>query len=168
MRSIIATFILIAMLALSWSTQAYFGAYWNVHRLDAQGIDNAAVEQALLRKGPAAFNALRRGLGDDNPFTALQWALDGKSVAGKPLRGPEETPSRANALRAYTQGSAWFSHDDDKRGSLEVGKLADLAVLTKDYMTAPVEQVGAIESLLTMVGGKIVYAAGPLAQWETK
>jgi len=103
-----------------------------------------------------------------SPMTALQWALDGKSVAGKPLRGPEETPSRANALRAYTQGSAWFSHDDDKRGSLEVGKFADLAVLTKDYMTVPVEQVGGIESLLTMVGGKIVYAAGPLAKWEAK
>jgi predicted amidohydrolase YtcJ len=102
-----------------------------------------------------------------NPFTALQWALDGKTVAGKALRSSEETPSRANALRAYTQGSAWFSHDEDKRGSLEVGKLADLTVLTKDYMTAPVEQIGGLESLLTMVGGKIVYAAGPLAKWET-
>jgi predicted amidohydrolase YtcJ len=103
-----------------------------------------------------------------SPMTALQWALDGRSVAGKPLRGPEETPSRANALRAYTQGSAWFSHDDDKRGSLEVGKFADLAVLTKDYMTVPVDQVGGIESLLTMVGGKIVYAAGPFGKWEAK
>lgn len=102
-----------------------------------------------------------------NPFTALQWALDGKTVAGKQLRGPEQTPSRANALREYTIGSAWFSHDDDKRGSLEVGKFADLAVLTKDYMTVPVDQVGSLESMLTMVGGKIVYASGPLAKWET-
>jgi predicted amidohydrolase YtcJ len=102
-----------------------------------------------------------------NPFTALQWALDGKTANGKPLRGPEETPSRANALRAYTQGSAWFSHDDDKRGSLEVGKFADLAVLTNDYMTIPVDQIGGLESLLTMVGGRIVYAAGPFAKWQT-
>jgi predicted amidohydrolase YtcJ len=102
-----------------------------------------------------------------NPFTALQWALDGKTVAGKALRGPEETPSRATALRAYTQGSAWFSHDDDKRGSLEVGKFADFAVLTKDYMTIPVDQIGGLESLLTVVGGRIVYAAGPLAKWQT-
>jgi predicted amidohydrolase YtcJ len=65
-------------------------------------------------------------------------------------------------------GSAWFSHDDDERGSLEPGKLADLAVLSKDYMTVPAEQVGAIESLLTMLGGKIVYAAGPYAQFEEK
>jgi predicted amidohydrolase YtcJ len=101
-----------------------------------------------------------------NPFTALQWFLDGKTVSGIPLRGPEETPSRIDALRFYTLGSAWFSRDEEKRGSLAVGKFADLAVLTKDYMTVPVEEVGGIESLLTMVGGKIVYAAGPLAQFE--
>src|ERR1019366_4586605 len=75
---------------------------------------------------------------------------------GAPLRGPEETPSRADALRLYTLGSAWFSRDETKRGSLEPGKLADLAVLSRDYMTAPVDQIGGIESLLTMVGGRIV------------
>jgi predicted amidohydrolase YtcJ len=94
-----------------------------------------------------------------NPFTCLQWFLDGKTVAGEPTRGPEETPSREEALRLYTTGSAWFSFDDDVRGSLEIGKLADLAVLSKDYLTAPVGEIGTIESLLTMVGGKIVYAA---------
>ena len=75
--------------------------------------------------------------------------------------GPAETPSRADALRLYTIGSAWFSFDDGVRGSLEVGKLADLAVLSRDYMTMPVEEIGRLESLLTMVGGRIVYAAGP-------
>ena len=60
---------------------------------------------------------------------------------------------------------AWIAFGR-KRGSLELGKLADLAVLSKDYMTAPVEQIGGIESLLTMVGGRIVYAAGPYAQFE--
>jgi predicted amidohydrolase YtcJ len=96
-----------------------------------------------------------------NPFTSLQWFLDGKTVSGIALRGPEETPGRNDALRFYTLGSAWFSRDESKRGSLEPGKLADLAVLTKDYMTVSYDQVGGIESLLTMVGGKIVYAAGP-------
>jgi predicted amidohydrolase YtcJ len=90
-----------------------------------------------------------------NPFTALQQFLDGKIAPGE-------------ALRLYTMGSAWFSRDEDERGSLEPGKLADLAVLSKDYMTAPVEQVGTIESLLTMVGGKIVYAAGPFAPMEDR
>jgi predicted amidohydrolase YtcJ len=96
-----------------------------------------------------------------NPFTVLQWFLDGKNASGTVLRGPGETPSRGDALRFYTLGSAWVSHDEITRGSLEVGKLADLAVLSKDYMTVPVDQIGGIESVLTMVDGKVVYAAGP-------
>jgi predicted amidohydrolase YtcJ len=101
-----------------------------------------------------------------NPFTALQWFLDGKTVGGVAIRGPEETPSRADALRFYTIGSAWFSGDEKKRGSLEVGKFADLAVLSKDYMTVPVDEIGGIESLLTMVGGRIVYAAGVYQKYQ--
>jgi predicted amidohydrolase YtcJ len=96
-----------------------------------------------------------------NPFTALRWFIDGKTVGGVALRGPEETPTRADALRFYTLGSAWFSRDEKNRGSLEPGKFADLAVLSKDYMTVPAEQIGSIESVLTMVGGKVVYAAPP-------
>jgi len=103
-----------------------------------------------------------------NPFTVLQWLQDGKTAGGNPLRGPDETPSRADALRLYTMGSAWVAHDEDKRGSLEVGKFADLAVLFKDYMTEPVQEIGSNSSLLTMVGGKIVYAAGPYIQLEEK
>ena len=95
-----------------------------------------------------------------NPFTVLQWLLDGKNASGTVLRGREEIPDRAEALRLYTAGSAWVSHDEDVRGSLEVGKLADLAVLSKDYMTVPVDQIGGIESVLTMVNGRVVYAAG--------
>jgi predicted amidohydrolase YtcJ len=101
-----------------------------------------------------------------NPFTALQWFLDGKAVAGTPTRGPEELPSRLTALKFYTLGSAWFSFDDDVRGSLEVGKLADLAVLAADYLTVPVEAVGDIESVLTLLGGEVVYAAGDFAALE--
>jgi predicted amidohydrolase YtcJ len=99
-----------------------------------------------------------------NPFTALQWMLDGKTVAGTPMRAAEEIPSRVDALRLYTRGSAWFSHDDDTRGSLEVGKLADLAVLSQDFMTVPVDRIGETESLLTMLGGRVVYASTPFSR----
>jgi predicted amidohydrolase YtcJ len=99
-----------------------------------------------------------------NPFTALQWFLDGKTVGGVALRGPEETPDRTEALRLYTIGSAWFSHDDDVRGSLEVGKYADLAVLSQDYLTIPVDRISVTESVLTIVGGRVVYAAVPFSR----
>jgi predicted amidohydrolase YtcJ len=123
---------------------------------------------------PPIGSALRLGLptggGTDahrvmsyNPFIALQWMLDGKTVDGVSTRGPNETPTREEALRIWTLGSAWFAFDDDKRGSLEVGKFADLAVLSQDYFSIPVGSIGTTESLLTMVGGKIVHAAGPFA-----
>ena len=87
-------------------------------------------------------------------------------MAGTPIRGPEETPDRLAALRFYTLGSAWFSFDEDVRGSLEDGKLADLAVLSADYLTVPLDEIGNIESVLTLLGGDVVYAAGDFAALE--
>ncbi len=131
------------------------------------------------RLSPPIASALRLGLpvggGTDahrvmnyNPFVSLQWMLDGKTAGGMPMRGPDEIPTREEALRLYTLGSAWFSFDDHKRGSLTPGKLADLAVLTKDYISVPVEEIGSIASLLTMVGGRVVFASGPFAALEEK
>jgi predicted amidohydrolase YtcJ len=101
-----------------------------------------------------------------NPFVSLQWMLDGKTVSGVAMRAPEELPTRLDALRLYTQGSAWFTFEEDARGALAVGQLADLAVLSRDYLSVPVEQIGSTVSLLTMVGGRIVYADGPYAALE--
>ncbi len=103
-----------------------------------------------------------------NPLVSLQWMIDGNTVAGTPTRDADELPSREEALRIYTAGSAWFTHDDGRRGALATGRLADLAVLTRDVMTVPGDEIGGIESLLTMVGGRIVYAAGPFAALEQK
>ncbi len=103
-----------------------------------------------------------------NPFVSLQWMLDGKTISGVAMRAPEELPSRIEALRLYTQGSAWFSFEDHTRGALAVGQLADLAVLSRDYLDVPVNQIGGIVSLLTLVGGRIVYADGPFSALEEK
>ena len=132
-----------------------------------------------MRRTPPIMMALKLGIpiggGTDahrvmsyNPFVSLQWMVDGKTVGGMLTRDEEQLPSREEALRLYTLGSAWFSFDDGKRASLRVGKLADLAVLTKDYLTVPTDEIGTTESLLTMVGGRIVYAAGPYAQFEER
>jgi predicted amidohydrolase YtcJ len=154
------------------------GVGWTVQ--DAMyntGADVLTREKDAVRRQPPVVTGERIGIpigaGTDahrvstyNPFTVLQWLIDGKNAGGTALRGPEETPTRIDALRFYTSGSAWVSHDEDQRGSLEPGKLADLAVLSADYMTVPVEQIGRIESLLTMVGGRVVYAAGPFKTLE--
>jgi len=103
-----------------------------------------------------------------NPFISLRWLLDGKVIDGTPMRGPEEIPTREEALRMYSLNAAWFTFDEDRRGSLEPGKYADLAVLSDDYMTVPVDRIGALVSLLTLVGGKAVYGDGPFAALEGK
>ena len=137
------------------------GIGWTIQRPNAASVENAKELGVMMGAGTDAHR-----VASYNPFTALEWSLVDSKNAGGVQRGPAQTPTRADALRAYTIGSAWFSFDENKRGSLEPGKLADLAVLTKDYMTVPADQIGSIESLLTMVGGKIVYASGPYASLE--
>jgi hypothetical protein len=66
--------------------------------------------------------------------------------------------SREEALRLYTQGSSWFSSESGKKGAIAAGQLADLVALTDDYFSVPEEKVKGIESVLTIVGGKIVQA----------
>ena len=61
-------------------------------------------------------------------------------------------------------GSAWFSKEEDVLGSLEAGKLADLAVLSDDYLTVPESRIPKITSLLTLQGGRVVHATGPFAE----
>jgi predicted amidohydrolase YtcJ len=102
----------------------------------------------------------------ENPFVSLRWMLDGLTVDRIETRGPAEIPSREQALRIYTEGSAWFAHDENRRGRLAPGMLADLAVLSDDYLTVPVSDIAKIRSLLTIVGGRIVYAAGPFSDLD--
>lgn len=125
-----------------------------------------------MRRAPPIKTALRLGVnvggGTDahrvmgyNPFVSLRWMTDGRTVQGLPTRSAQELVSREEALRLYTQGSAWFAFDEYERGTLEPGRLADLAVLDRDYLTVPAAEMPALQSLLTMVGGRIVHAAPP-------
>ena len=151
-------------LGIGWTVQdaMYFGGDGYVQQAGAAAAKRVPPVNTATRIGVAIGGGTdAHRVASYNPFTSLQWFLDGKTVGGTAIRGPEETPDRLEALRFYTLGSAWFSFDEKKRGSLEVGKFADLAVLSKDYMTVPVDEVHTIESLLTMVGGKIVYSAAP-------
>ena len=98
-----------------------------------------------------------------NPWIGVHWLLTGKTLGGAKLQGDRNLLDRTEALRLYTAGGAWISSEEGKKGTLEAGKLADLAILSGDYFSMPVDQVKDLESLLTMVGGKVVYGAGPYA-----
>lgn len=94
-----------------------------------------------------------------NPFVSLYWLVSGKTVGGLQMYDEANRLDRMEALRLWTVGSSWFSSDEDKKGSIVAGQLADLAVLSNDYFDVPEEQIKSLESVLTVVGGKIVYAA---------
>jgi hypothetical protein len=96
---------------------------------------------------------------DWNPFESMWWMTTRNIfVQGKTtVLGPEEAITRELALRLYTVGSAGIAFAEDRLGTLAAGKLADLAVLSDEFFTAPDERLRDIESVLTMVGGKIVH-----------
>lgn len=139
----------------------------NVELWGEQKARQAPPLRTLIQSG-VALGAGSDGFraGSYSPMLSLWWLVTGKTVAGTKLRDPQQNVTRAEALRMHTIGSAWLSADEKRRGSIEVGKLADLAVLNADYMTVPEEQIRHLESLLTMVGGRVVYAARPFAQLQ--
>ena len=101
------------------------------------------------------------GLGSDGsranqilPFTTLWWAVTGKMVGGtKVLR---QTISREDALIAHTRKNAYFVFQENNLGSIQPGKLADMLVLDRDYLTIPADQIKDIKPVMTIVGGRIV------------
>ncbi|MGW0581963.1 amidohydrolase [Streptomyces sp. NPDC002920] len=148
------------------------GAMSVQNRLSFQG------EAFLRRYGPgAAADAppiaamLRRGLtvaaGTDatrvssyNPWVALHWLVSGRTVGDLVVRPPSNRVDRHTALRMFTRAGAALTGEDDVKGVLRPGCYADLAILSEDYFTVPEADIPHLESLLTVVGGRIVYAAG--------
>ena len=96
-----------------------------------------------------------------NPWISLYWMVTGRTVGGMQLASPENRLSREEALRLYTVGSAWFSGEEEVKGRIAPGQLADFAILSGDYLTMPEEQIRRIESVLTVTGGDVVYSASP-------
>jgi len=93
---------------------------------------------------------------DPNPFLGMHAAVTRKTVTGRVL-GPEERVSIEEAIRMYTIDGAAATFEEDIKGSIEKGKLADLAVLDKDLLTIPPDKVKNIKVVMTMIGGEIVY-----------
>jgi hypothetical protein len=98
-----------------------------------------------------------------NPWTSLWWMVTGKTVGGASLYDDANLLSREEALRLYTSGSAYHSREEGVKGRIAPGFYADLAVLSDDYFSIPAERIRAIESLMTIVAGRIVHAQGAFA-----
>lgn len=92
------------------------------------------------------------------PFTTLWWAVTGKMVGGRAVL--RQTIDREDALIAHTRKNAYLVFQEDNLGSIQPGKLADMVVLDRDYLTIPADEIKDIEPLMTIVGGRVVYDAG--------
>jgi predicted amidohydrolase YtcJ len=98
-----------------------------------------------------------------NPWVSLYWLVTGKTIGGTSLYGDENKLERLEALRLYTLGSAKFSREEEVKGSLSIGKYADIAVLSEDFFNIPENAIKEITSSLTILGGKVVYGAEEFA-----
>jgi len=98
-----------------------------------------------------------------DPWSALFYMTTGRNVAGIVTNAGQQI-SRLEALRLYTEGSAYAAFEEDHLGSFGEGKLADLVVLSDDYLTVPEDRLRKVESVLTLVGGRAVYAARPFTE----
>jgi predicted amidohydrolase YtcJ len=132
------------------------------------GINLRQFGDAALDMAPLATiqaSGITWGFGSDGsranqilPFETLSWAVTGKMVGGKTvLRQPI---SREDALIAHTRKNAYFVFQENNLGSIQPGKLADMVVIDRDYLTIPADQIKDIKPTMTIVNGRIAYEAG--------
>jgi predicted amidohydrolase YtcJ len=139
---------------------AFQGEYF-VERYGAQQARRSPPIPRMLEMGiPVGAGTDATRVSSYNPFLSLHWLITGKTVGGLSLYGDDNRLDRSEALKLYTTGSSWFSTEDGKKGAIAPGQLADFAILSSDYFSIPEEQIKHLESILTVLGGKVVYAAG--------
>ncbi|UOQ52253.1 amidohydrolase [Hymenobacter cellulosivorans] len=142
------------------SRMAFQGEYF-AERYGIEAAQHTPPVQRMLAAGvPVGAGSDATRVSSYNPWVALYWLTAGRTVGGMQLYPEHNRLSRETALELYTRGSAWFSNEQDKKGSITVGQLADLTVLDQDYFTVEEEVIKQIEAELTIVGGRIVYAKG--------
>lgn len=93
-----------------------------------------------------------------NPWYSIQWLATGLSRGGLRMYDDDNLLTRAEALRLWTVGSAWFTGDAGRKGAVAPGQLADFAVLDRDYFAVTDAEIARLRSDLTVVGGRVVYA----------
>jgi predicted amidohydrolase YtcJ len=140
---------------------AYQGEYF-VERYGPGAAEATPPIKRMLEKGvkvSAGTDATR--VASYNPWVSLAWMTTGKTVAGLQLTPQRNLLDREAALRMWTENVTWFSNEVGKKGQIMVGQFADLTVPDRDYFACPESDIADTSALMTVVGGKVVYAAGP-------
>ena len=142
---------------------AYAGEYF-VERYGAEKAKEAPPVRKMMDLGlPVGAGTDGTRVASYNPWPALYWLITGKTVGDFQLASEENQLTREEALHLYTKGSAWVSNEETVKGTLEEGMYADFAMLSDDYFTIPEKQINDLKSVMTVVGGNIVFAAEEFA-----
>ncbi len=136
-------------------------AYWK--RYGAQTRQMPPIRKMLDMKVPVGLGTDGTRVASYNPWPSLYWAVTGKTAGGMRIWQDKDVPSRFEALQLMTTGSAWMSGEETTKGKLQPGQYADFIVLPQDYFSVDAEKIKRMESLLTVVNGKVVYGAGAYA-----
>lgn len=143
---------------------AFQGEYF-VNRYGADAAKATPPVKKMIELGvPVGAGTDATRVASYNPWVCLYWLTTGKTVGGLPLYDEKNLLDRQTALKLWTKGSAWFSGESSVKGALKQGELADLVVLSDDYFSIDPEEIKNIESVMTVLGGKIVYAAAEFKQ----
>lgn len=144
---------------------AYQGEYF-VNRYGAKAAERTPPVAEMLRMEiPVSAGTDATRVASYNPWVCLHWLITGKTVGGTALYPDANLLSREQALRLYTEAGAWFSSEQGRKGTVQVGQFADLVVLSDDFFSVDADRIRQIESVLTVVDGKVVYAAEPFASF---
>lgn len=143
---------------------AYQGEYF-VQRYGEKAAYHTPPFKRMIETGlPVGAGTDATRVASYNPWVSLAWLSTGRTVGGATIYPEANLLSRMEALRLYTLGSAWFSREEDRKGKLAPGYFADIAVLSDDFFECAPEKIRGIESVLTILGGKVVYADGPFKE----
>lgn len=145
------------------SRMAFAGEYFAERYGEDAAADAPPLRRLIDSKVPLGLGSDGTIVSTYNPWVTLYWAVTGRTVGGTQLYPEDARLSRAEALRLHTEGSAWFSGEASVKGRIELGRYADLALLSADYFSVDAEDIKSIESVLTLVDGRIVHAAGAFA-----
>ncbi|WP_346324067.1 amidohydrolase [Emcibacter sp. SYSU 3D8] len=145
---------------------AYQGEYF-VERYGARAAEATPPIRRMLDAGvPVGAGTDATRVASYNPWVSLSWLVTGKTVGGLGLYPAANRLDREEALRLWTDANTWFSGEAGKKGRIEAGQLADLAVLSGDYFSVPEAEIVHLRSVLTLLGGRLVHGEGdygPLA-----
>jgi predicted amidohydrolase YtcJ len=136
---------------------AYQGEYF-VERYGAKAAEQTPPVRRMLDMGvPVGAGTDATRVASYNPWVALYWLVTGRTVGGLRLTADPARLDRLTALRLWTEGSAWFSTEQGKKGRITAGQHADLVALDRDYFSLPEEEIKSIVAVLTLVGGRVVH-----------